>query len=144
MEFKLPLNTTLNTTNRHQEFRDAFLYLLETFPPTRTTAIEVYFLKKDGVNLSANGDYTSVDFPGCFNPLIRVSYGKNGRSRHALHTLFHEYKHLLQDDARELYGERRVGNIFCVEATAWAEEQVPIYLKTLEGDNADEKSTKGR
>jgi len=133
MEFKLPHNTTLITTGRHREFVDAFTYLLENFPPKRTTRIEVKFLKKDGVNFSANGDYTAADFPGCFNPLIRVSYGQNGKSKHALHTLFHEYKHLLQDDKGYLHQDPDTD--YCIEAAAWAEEQVPIYLKTLGASN---------
>lgn len=131
MEFQLPRNTTLTTTGRHQEFIHAFNYLLENFPPKRTTRIEVKFLKTDGVNFSANADYTSVDFTGCFNPLIRVSYGKDGKDRHALNHLFHEYKHLLQDDDGYLYSNSDI-SYYCPEAQAWADEQVPIYIKTLE------------
>jgi len=133
MEFQLAHNTTLNTTNHHQEFQDAVSYLLDNFPPKNTTSISVSFLKKDGVNFTANGDYEhKAKFPGCFIAAIRVAYGHKKRDPKTLEYLFHEYKHLLQDDDGYLYAEETKHINHCIEAQTWAEEQVPIYLKMLE------------
>mgnify|MGYP001373218205 CR=1 FL=1 len=46
---------------------------------------------------SSTGDYKSSIFPEYIDAQIQVAYGKDGNRKGTFHTLFHEYKHLLQD-----------------------------------------------
>lgn len=143
MEYNLPNNVVVNTTQRHIEFLTAVNYLLRTFPYSKHTNLDIRFLKKDSVTVNAEGDYCSAPIPelnyheGC----IRVAYDKNGKSKIVLNTLFHEYKHLLQDDAGYLYDPQYAHINHCIEAQAWADEQEPIYRDWLEAQTNLKEAT---
>ena len=138
MEFRLSEKVTISTTNRHQEFLDAIVYLLDNFPPDPARRIYFKFLKKDGVNFNANADYDSADhIPGLKDSTIRVSYGKEGRDKKALEYLFHEYKHLLQDEEGYLFDLQFAHFNHCIEAQAWAEEKLAIYAHSMTAVHGD-------
>jgi hypothetical protein len=133
MEIKLKHTTVVDVPTRclrTKEFVDAINYLLDTYPPSRSNSIQIKFVKKDGINLNASGDYTCVDFPGYFGSEIRISYGQTGKDAKAVNCLFHEYKHLLQADAGYLYAEKTKHINHCIEAQQWADAHEPIYKES--------------
>lgn len=121
----LTIETPKNCT-RSYEFKQAVKYLLTIFPPKTTNLplkLDISFLKKNCTERGQVGDYFGVERQGFFEVTIRVAYGRNGNNRDAIRTLFHEYKHMLQDTEGYLTQ--------CIESEAWVHEQFPVYLEWL-------------
>lgn len=133
MKYEIAPNIELKTKERAHEFKAAIKYLLETFPPKKVLrSLEIKFKKADMQTAYASADYDGfTHLDGRLESVIRVSYGKNGTNPKALNYLFHEYKHLLQDADGYLYDpvSKLTDPIRCVEAQAWADEQLPVYLE---------------
>jgi len=117
-------NIYMSTAERFIEFRSAVQWLLDNHSPTHRYLkfLSVRFYKGDAVSPAALGDYGGVKGFDHLDSQIRVAYGKNGKSTDALRILFHEWKHLLQDDAGV--------EADCSEADAWAADQVPAFRKS--------------
>lgn len=133
MKFDLGNGYTLSSKERGLEFKKAVVYLLKTFPPKRYMKfLTVTFYKGEMVSPAAVADYGGVKEMPHLDATIRVAYGKTGKDKDTFNRLFHEYKHLLQDDAGYLYDPKFAHINHCIEAQAWADEQEPIYRKWLE------------
>lgn len=136
MEYQLGNKVVVTVAaKRREEFLPAVKYLLETFPYSRLTNLDIKFVNKDYITVNANADYSSTNLlpeHNYFEGSIRVSYGLRCKGDPSIvNRLFHEYKHLLQDDAGYLYAPEPTPN-HCNEAQAWADEQEPIYRKWLD------------
>ena len=137
MKYDLGNGYTMSTKDRAPEFKQAIEYLLKTFPPKRYLKfLSVTFYKGEGLNIAAVADYAGCQGFSHLDCQIRVAYGKNGKCPDALNRLFHEYKHLLQDDEGYLYAPQHENTKYCcIEAQAWADEQEPLYQKIREAKN---------
>jgi len=132
MKIELSKGIEVSSRSRTKEFSNAVAYLLKVYPPVNKHLkfLRVRFYQADYVSASANADYNSPFLPTHIDGEIRVSYGKDGsytKEKWAV-LLFHEYRHLLQED--ELQRDY-AGKEYCVEAQAWAELHVPLYLESL-------------
>lgn len=124
---------------RAYEFKQAVKYLLNTFPPQSMVLplkLDISFLKKNCTDRGSIGDYYGGDRLGFHEVTMRIAYGLDGNSRDTIRTLFHEYKHLLQDAEGYLHSVPIEH-----EADDWAVEQFPVYLEWLAKETESRRNT---